>query len=537
MKARETLFAQLRKQGAWNPQAVADDVRRMCLGVEYGARKAAVDAKVTFRKYSAGARLAGAWGYYAPSEVWLHAYTGRRRGCLVDAPEDSLDSYIYEYDGAGQLLRILFPARNVATYCLQNEAGGLYVTYKGYLYAAEAGLAGAVLWENDEAGRKKTLLAVTWMVDDVRVTRMEAEIYRPLCRDRALCDCIAYDANFRCAPPQAPWMVCREAWLLAYRGTKIMRMYALRRWETERPRQCQWKELKRGKSAEEGTVRVNLQNLAEGLSGGWDFDRQTGESVPVYHEPQEDGEWVEQTVANALDASRFERLPQLNGATLMLLFLQARGIPARKLRMYGIDVCEMPPLYRENHIITRQEKELRQRCGDLLGDDLLDGDYAAFAAAVALECARQWCVAHKYAYEGLDLEGKIAEIDAILALLDENQPPEAQHRGIELAKRVKTTLPFAMPWKHCKKNRWENCAKVVAMRTDEQIRPYLNELLEWIQDPTCPGALRIFERLLRYRDVELLRMKLRESILRAEATGEFGVYVLYDLMARLPVEA
>ena len=190
MKARETLFAQLRKQGAWNPQAVADDVRRMCLGVEYGARKAAVDAKVAFRKYSAGARLAGAWGYYAPSEVWLHAYAGRRRGCLVDAPEDSLDSYIYEYDDAGQLLRILFPARNVATYCLQNEAGGLYVTYKGYLYAAEAGLAGAVLWENDEAGRKKTLLAVTWMVDDVRVTRMEAEIYRPLCRDRALCDCI-----------------------------------------------------------------------------------------------------------------------------------------------------------------------------------------------------------------------------------------------------------------------------------------------------------------------------------------------------------
>lgn len=75
------------------------------------------------------------------------------------------------------------------------------------------------------------------------------------------------------------------------------------------------------------------------------------------------------------------------------------------------------------------------------------------------------------------------------------------------------------------------------MRTDEQIRPYLNELLEWVQDPTCPGALRIFERLLRYRDVAFLRMELRWSVLRAEATGEFGVYVLYDLMARLPMEA
>ena len=76
----------------------------------------------------------------------------------------------------------------------------------------------------------------------------------------------------------------------------------------------------------------------------------------------------------------------------------------------------------------------------------------------------------------------------------------------------------------------------MTMRTDEQIRPYLNQLLEWIQDPTCPGALRIFERLLQYRDVELLRMMLRWSILRAEATGEFGVYVLYDLLARLPLE-
>ena len=90
MQAMETLFAQLRKRGAWNSQAIADDARRICLGVAYAARKAAVDAKVAFRKYSAGARMAGAWGYYAPSDVWLHAYTGRRRGCLVDAPEDSL---------------------------------------------------------------------------------------------------------------------------------------------------------------------------------------------------------------------------------------------------------------------------------------------------------------------------------------------------------------------------------------------------------------------------------------------------------------
>ena len=137
----------------------------------------------------------------------------------------------------------------------------------------------------------------------------------------------------------------------------------------------------------------------------------------------------------------------------------------------------------------------------------------------------------------LDFGGKMMGIDEILALLNDNLPPEAQQRGIEAAKHVKTTLPFVMPGEaYCGKKVWENCAKIVAMRTDEQIRPYLNQLLEWIQDPTCPGALRIFERLLQYRDVEWLRMILRWSILRAEATGEFGVYVLYDLLARLPLE-
>ena len=43
--------------------------------------------------------------------------------------------------------------------------------------------------------------------------------------------------------------------------------------------------------------------------------------------------------------------------------------------------------------------------------------------------------------------------------------------------------------------------------------------------------------LLQSAPKSLNMTKLRESILRAEATGEFGVYVLYDLMARLPVEA
>ena len=42
---------------------------------------------------------------------------------------------------------------------------------------------------------------------------------------------------------------------------------------------------------------------------------------------------------------------------------------------------------------------------------------------------------------------------------------------------------------------WENCAKVICEKTDEELNKYTCEMLEWLQDINWPGAFLIMERL------------------------------------------
>ena len=80
-------------------------------------------------------------------------------------------------------------------------------------------------------------------------------------------------------------------------------------------------------------------------------------------------------------------------------------------------------------------------------------------------------------------------------------------KGIEAARQIKNLFPFMQPIvipPEKSKSVWEPCAKVVAMRSDEELLPFIYKLLEWIADPYWPGALMIYERLTRmpYTSVE-----------------------------------
>jgi hypothetical protein len=80
-------------------------------------------------------------------------------------------------------------------------------------------------------------------------------------------------------------------------------------------------------------------------------------------------------------------------------------------------------------------------------------------------------------------------------------------KGIEAAGQIKNLFPFMQPIvipPEKSKSVWEPCAKVVAMRSDEELLPFIYKLLEWIADPNWPGALIIYERLTRmpYASVE-----------------------------------
>ncbi|CDE90003.1 putative uncharacterized protein [Clostridium sp. CAG:389] len=110
-------------------------------------------------------------------------------------------------------------------------------------------------------------------------------------------------------------------------------------------------------------------------------------------------------------------------------------------------------------------------------------------------------------------------IDEIMDMLDCNNSVETQEKGIELAKNVKCINVFILP-EHleCSKNVWENCAKILANRTDKELQPYLIDILLWIEDMNWPGAIIIDDRLKKFHDMKMLSFAIKECVKRASET-------------------
>lgn len=90
----------------------------------------------------------------------------------------------------------------------------------------------------------------------------------------------------------------------------------------------------------------------------------------------------------------------------------------------------------------------------------------------------------------------MVNIDYIMDLLDWNNSIEKQEQGVKLAKEVKCINVFLQPGSHYYgKNVWGNCAKILSARSNEELSPYLIELMEWLQDMNWPGAFCILNRL------------------------------------------
>lgn len=125
-------------------------------------------------------------------------------------------------------------------------------------------------------------------------------------------------------------------------------------------------------------------------------------------------------------------------------------------------------------------------------------------------------------------------IDLIMDMLDCNKANEVQEYGRKLAKEVKCINVFLQPsHPEHNKNVWENCAKVLAERSDRELRPYLHELFQWLLDMNWPGARCIFGRLTRYRDKEWFDFMLAICINEAKALGEeIWLHNLYEVRDR-----
>ena len=70
--------------------------------------------------------------------------------------------------------------------------------------------------------------------------------------------------------------------------------------------------------------------------------------------------------------------------------------------------------------------------------------------------------------------------------------------GINQGRKHKYIYPFIQPIvpEIGKGSLWEPCARIVASKTNEELKSYLLLLFEWLQDLNWPGAYVIFDRLL-----------------------------------------
>ena len=94
-------------------------------------------------------------------------------------------------------------------------------------------------------------------------------------------------------------------------------------------------------------------------------------------------------------------------------------------------------------------------------------------------------------------------IDDIMDMLGWKASKEEQQKGIELAKNIRSIDAFVMPLTQgINGNVWDNCAKVLAAKSDDVLDPYLSRLLIWLADIMKPGALTIYKRLRDFSKVD-----------------------------------
>ena len=105
-----------------------------------------------------------------------------------------------------------------------------------------------------------------------------------------------------------------------------------------------------------------------------------------------------------------------------------------------------------------------------------------------------------------------------MGLLDWNNPEAMQEEGRTLAREVSCINVFIQPCdRKYNKNVWDNCALILSERSDEELRPYLDQLFHWLEDMNWPGAECIYRRLKRYHEDRLFRSMLNECIREAIA--------------------
>ena len=112
-------------------------------------------------------------------------------------------------------------------------------------------------------------------------------------------------------------------------------------------------------------------------------------------------------------------------------------------------------------------------------------------------------------------------IDRIMYLIDWNRSSVEQQEGISLAREVVCIKAFFQPsGPEYNKSVWENCATIICAHPDEELLPYLMDMILWIQDLNWPGAEQIQQRLIAFQDVSMLALTLNSIVPALEKLEE-----------------
>lgn len=113
------------------------------------------------------------------------------------------------------------------------------------------------------------------------------------------------------------------------------------------------------------------------------------------------------------------------------------------------------------------------------------------------------------------------DIDKIMYLIDWNRSLDEQQEGMSLARKVICINAFFQPiGPGYSKSVWENCASIICERSDEELTPYIPEMIQWLEDLNWPGAEQIQQRLIAFQNVERLAMTLDGGIPELEKLGK-----------------
>ena len=112
-------------------------------------------------------------------------------------------------------------------------------------------------------------------------------------------------------------------------------------------------------------------------------------------------------------------------------------------------------------------------------------------------------------------------VDIVINMLSWHNSPEDQKMGIALARQLCRLDSLFQPFTNgYSKDVWNNCALVISDFSDNELLPFISEMLFWLQDMNWPGAEIIQKRLVSFQKTQELAETLDGLIEKCIASAD-----------------